>query len=122
MAGAKRNEKLARQILKDLSQLFLRNQHDWFGGEFVTISTIEVTPDLSLAKVYVSLYNTQKKEDILASLEGNNHIIRRELAKLIKNSVKKIPELRFSEDKSLEMLNKLDDLLAKVRPSKEEEE
>jgi len=120
MAGAKRNEKLGRQIQKDLSQLFLRNQHEWFDSEFVTISAIEVTPDLSIAKVYVSLYNSKKKEALLAALEEKNHIIRRELARLIKNSVKKIPELRFREDKSLDMLNKLDDLLANVK--KEEEE
>ena len=120
MAGAKRNEKLGRQLLKDLSMLFLKNQHDWFNSEFVTISAVEVTPDLSLGKVYVSLYNASKKEEILAALVEKNHLIRRELAKLIKNSVKKIPELRFYEDKSLEMLNKLDDLLAKVKKDDKE--
>lgn len=115
MAGAKRNEKLGRQLNKDLSQLFLKSKHEWFGGEFVTISDVQVTPDLSIAKVYVSLYNAEKKESILKALDEKNYLIRRELAKLIKNSVKKIPELRFMEDKSLEMLNKLDALLDKVK-------
>lgn len=119
MSGGKRNEKLGRQIQKDLSQLFLKHQHEWFNSEFVTISAINVTPDLSIAKVYVSLYNTDKKQSILQALEEKNHLIRRELARLIKNSVKKIPELRFKEDTSLDMLNKLDELLAKVK--KEEE-
>ena len=112
-------EKLGRQIQKDLSQLFLKNQHDWFESEFVTISAISVTPDLSIAKVYVSLYNTKNKTAILNALEEKNHIIRRELARLIKNSVKKIPELRFIEDTSLDMLNKLDELLAKVKKEDE---
>jgi ribosome-binding factor A len=119
MASGKRNEKLGRQIQKDLSQLFLKNQHDWFESEFVTISAISVTPDLSIAKVYVSLYNTKNKTAILNALEEKNHIIRRELARLIKNSVKKIPELRFIEDTSLDMLNKLDELLAKVKKEDE---
>ena len=78
-----------------------------------------VTPDLSIAKVYVSLYNTKNKTAILNALEEKNHIIRRELARLIKNSVKKIPELRFIEDTSLDMLNKLDELLAKVKKEDE---
>lgn len=115
MGGAKRNEKLGRQLNKDLSQLFLKHKHEWFTGEFVTISDVQVTPDLSIAKIYVSLYNADKKQMILDALEEKNYLIRRELAKLIKNSVKKIPELRFMEDKSLEMLNKLDDLLANIK-------
>ena len=119
MSSGKRNEKLGRQIQKDLSQLFVKHQHEWFFSEFVTISAIEVTPDLSIAKVFVSLYNAEKKEAILAALEEKNYLIRRELALLIKNSVKKIPELRFKEDKSLEMLNKLDELLAKVKKDEE---
>jgi ribosome-binding factor A len=69
--------------------------------------------------VYVSLYNTKNKTAILNALEEKNHIIRRELARLIKNSVKKIPELRFIEDTSLDMLNKLDELLAKVKKEDE---
>ncbi len=118
MAG-KRNEKLGRQLHKDLSQLFLRNQHDWFNSQFVTISGVEVTPDLGIAKVYVSLYNSERKKEILEALEEKNYLIRRELAKIIKNAVKKIPELRFYEDKSLDMLNKLDDLLSKVKKDEE---
>lgn len=113
--AAKRNEKLGRQLNKDLSQLFLKNKHEWFNGEFITISDVQVTPDLSIAKVYVSLYNADKKEAILHSLESKNFLIRRELAKIVKNAMKKVPELRFKEDKSLEVLNKLDDLLDKVR-------
>jgi len=119
MSSVKRSDKLSRQLHKDLSQLFVRNYHEWFNGEFVTISGVDVTPDLSIATVYISLYNSKKKDAIMQSLESQNVIIRRELAKIIKNQVKKIPELRFFEDNSLDMLNKIDALLEKVKKDEE---
>jgi len=115
MSSVKRSDKLARQLHKDLSQLFVKNYHEWFNGEFITISGVEVTPDLSITTVYISLYNSKNKDSIMEALDAQNATIRRELAKVIKNQVKKIPELRFFEDNSLDMLNKIDALLEKVK-------
>ncbi len=120
MSKVKRSDKLSRQLHKDLSTLFVKNYHDWFKSEFITISGVEVTPDLSIATVYISLYNSKNRENVMEMLVFNNAIIRRELARLIKNQVKKIPELRFFEDASLDAVNKIDALLKSVKKDDEE--
>lgn len=109
-----RQDKFARQLQKDLGDVFLQHK-DWVAGEFVTISSVSVSPDLSSAKIYLSLFNTPNKAKVLDAIEHNAREIRMEIAKKVKNQVKKVPELRFYEDESQEYAAKIDKLLASIK-------
>lgn len=110
-----RQEKFARQVQRDLSEIFQLHRHNWLSGEFVTISGVQASPDLGHIKVYVSLYNASKKDQVLQNLELYGKEIRKELARRLKNQVKKIPELAFYEDDSLDYMNRIDAVFEKIR-------
>ncbi len=114
-----RQEKLARQIQRDLVEIFMQHK-DWVGGQFVTISGVQISPDLSLAKIYLSLYNAQQRKTVLEKLDVFHREIRMELAKRVKNQVKKVPDLRFYEDESLDYTNKMDKIFESLKKQEEE--
>ena len=109
-----RQEKFARQLQKDLGDVFIQHK-DWVAGQFVTISGVTVSPDLSTAKIYLSLFNSPQKAKVLEAIELNAREIRMEIAKKIKNQVKKVPELRFYEDETQEYAEKIDKLLQSIK-------
>lgn len=109
-----RQEKLARQIQRDLVEIFMLHK-EWVGGQFVTISGVQISPDLSLAKVYLSLYNSQQRNTVLQNIELYQREIRMELAKRVKNQVKKVPDLRFYEDESLDYANKIEKIFETLK-------
>ena len=104
-----RQEKFARQLQKDLGEIFIYHK-DWVGGQFVTISSVVISPDLSYAKIYLSLFTSPKKAAVMEALETYAKEIRMEVAKKIRNQVKKVPELRFFEDESQEYDEKIEKL------------
>ena len=81
----------------------------------MTISSVTVSPDLSSAKIYLSLFNTPKKATVLEAIKLNAREIRMEIAKKVKNQMKKVPELRFYEDESQEYAAKIDKLLESIK-------
>jgi len=111
-----RQEKFSKQLQKDLGDIFLLHK-DWVAGQFVTISGVTVSPDLSSAKVYLSLFNTSQKAKVLEAIELNAREIRMEIAKKVKNQVKKVPELHFYKDESQEYAAKIDQLLDSIKKS-----
>ncbi len=109
-----RQEKFAKQVQRDLGELFQQHRHEWLGGEFITISSVLASPDLGYIKVYVSLYNTKKRDHVMESFELHARAIRMELAKRLKNQIKKIPELTFFEDDTLDYMNKMDKIFSEM--------
>jgi ribosome-binding factor A len=114
-----RQEKLGRQIQRDLVEIFMHHK-EWLGGQFVTISALQISPDLSLAKVYLSLFNTKQRQTVLENIELHQREIRMELARRLKNQVKKVPELRFYEDESQDYANKMDQIFEELKKREEE--
>ena len=110
-----RQDKFGKQVLRDLSELLNLHRAEWLGSAFVTISDVQVSPDLGLVKVYVSLYNNPNRQAIMDSLEEHNKEIRHELARRIRNNVKKIPEIRFYEDNSLDYAANMDEVFARIK-------
>ncbi len=113
-----RQDKFAKQIQRDLAELMTIHRNEWLGGTFVTMSNVLVSPDLSYVKVYLSLYNIQNRKDVLTHLNTVvDKEIRHEIARKIKNNVKKIPEIRFYEDDTLDYVAKMDELFDKIKSS-----
>lgn len=111
-----RQDKFAKQIQRDLAELMTLHRNEWLGGTFVTMSNVLVSPDLSYVKVYLSLFNIQNRKDVLNHLNTVvDKEIRHEIARRIKNNVKKIPEIRFYEDDTLDYVSKMDELFEKIK-------
>jgi ribosome-binding factor A len=111
-----RQDKFAKQIQRDLAELMTLHRNEWLGGTFVTMSNVLVSPDLSYVKVYLSLFNIQNRKDVLKHLNTVvDKEIRHEIARRIKNNVKKIPEIRFYEDDTLDYVSKMDELFEKIK-------
>lgn len=107
---------------KDLGEIFQRKSSDWFGGAFITVSETTVTPDLGYVKVYLSLYNVKDKDALMEEIEFRSKDIRKLLASKIRNSVRKIPELQYFEDNSLDEMNKMDALFDSIKQTKNKDE
>jgi len=109
-----RQDKFARQIQKDLSELISLNRNEWVSSAFVTVSTVQVSPDMGHLKVYLTLYNNQNRIQLLQHINSISKDIRHALAIRIKNNVRKIPEIRFYEDDTLDYVEKMDKLFEKI--------
>lgn len=114
-----RIEKFNREIQRELGVIFQTKTNDWFGGAFVTVTEVSSSPDLSYVKAYLSILNAPSNQVILAIIQDNNKLIRKELANKIKNAVRIIPELQFFEDNSLEKVAKFEKIFENLRKERE---
>jgi ribosome-binding factor A len=114
-----RIEKFNREIQRELGVIFQTKTNDWFGGAFVTVTEVSSSPDLSYVKAYLSILNAPSNQVILAIIQDNNKLIRKELANKIKNAVRIIPELQFFEDESLEKVAKFEKIFENLRKERE---
>lgn len=106
-----RQQKIARQIQRDIAEILQRDGAPIAKGSMITVTTVRVSPDFGYAKVYFSIFPFSKAEEVMSSLEENNWFLRRELGKRIRNQLKVVPELQFFLDDSLEYIENIDSLL-----------
>ncbi len=114
-----RTERLSSVIKKDLGQILQRNHQP--SGTFITVTQVRMTEDLSIAKVYLSVFSPNREvESVYKYIDDHQDEIRYELAAKIKNQVRRIPELLFYEDDTAEYVNKIENLFDKVRNERKE--
>ena len=106
-----RQQKVAKQIQKDIADIFQREGAHLVRGLLVTVTTVRVSPDFGYAKIYVSVFPFEQHKALLATLEENNWFIRRQLGQRIRNQLKSVPELQFFLDDSLEYIVQIDEAL-----------
>jgi ribosome-binding factor A len=114
-----RQQKINRLIQKELSEIF-RKETQQMRGVLVSVSTVRVTPDLGLAKVYLSIFPSEQAKDLLANIKTNVKTLRFDLGQKIGKQLRVIPELAFYLDDSLDYLENIDRLLG-TDNNKEEE-
>jgi len=107
-----RQLKYAGLIQKDLSELFQRDTRHWFGNAFITITGVEVSPDLSFAKVYLSLMMVQDEPAFLELVKSKKNEIRKALGLKIGKQVRIVPDLDFFIDDTQENAQKIEDILS----------
>lgn len=105
-----RQKKIARLIQKDLSTLF-QEQTRKTRGLLVSVSVVRVSPDLSLAKAYLSVFPSERAEEVLANINAQSTAIRYKLGTLERHQLRIIPELKFFLDDSLDYVEHIDALL-----------
>ena len=106
-----RQQKVSKQIQKDIADIFQKEGAHLVRGLLVTVTTVRVSPDFGYAKIYFSIFPFNKSEQVMQSLNDNNWFLRRELGKRIRNQLKVVPELQFFLDDSLEYIENIDTLL-----------
>jgi ribosome-binding factor A len=105
-----RQNKISRLIQKEMGELLLQSSH-LFPGAMITVTRVNITPDLSLARINVSVFATNDKDAVLKQLDAHSREFRFLLGKRIRNQVRIIPELQFFIDDTLDYLEHIDNLL-----------
>ncbi len=111
-----RQQKIARLIQKELSDIFQR-QTQGLHGVLVSVSAVRVSPDLSIAKGYLSIFPSERGQEILQNINGNARTLRFELGTRVRHQLRIIPELKFFLDDTLDYLDHIDALLAETQPA-----
>ncbi|MBK6978046.1 MAG: 30S ribosome-binding factor RbfA [Cytophagaceae bacterium] len=111
---SKRQKQVGKLIQKDLGDIFLRDIKAIFEDDFVTITEVKVSPDLSIAKVYLSFLKGQKREQILESIRENSKKIRGLFGNKAKNQLRIIPTFQFYIDDTAEYAQKIEELFANI--------
>ncbi len=107
-----RQNRIARLLQKELALIF-QSQTRMTHGVMVSVTRARVSPDLSICTAYLSIFPSEKSEEILANIKSNEKSIRYELGTRVRNQLRVIPELRFFLDDSLDYLEHIDELLKK---------
>lgn len=125
MAGSTRQLKFARLIQKEISDIFQRDKRGILDNAFITVADVKVSPDLGVAKIFVSMMLAKDKQAVLEKINGRKSEIRKALGDQIRKQVRVIPELIFYLDEVEENAQRMDSLLKNLSipsASKKDEE
>lgn len=107
-----RQNKISRLIQKELSEIFLL-QTKSMNGVLVSVSAVRISPDMSIARVYLSVFPSGWSQEIVKNINDNMKSIRYELGTRVRHQLRIIPELKFFVDDSLDYAERIDELLKK---------
>ena len=107
-----RQNKIARLLQKELSLIF-QQQTRAMHGTMVSVTRTKISPDLSICTAYLSIFPSEKGEEILNNINANVKGIRYELGTKVRNQLRIVPELRFFIDDSLDYIDRIDELFKK---------
>ena len=107
-----RQNKIARLLQKELSVIF-QQQTRAMHGVMVSVTRTKISPDLSICTAYLSVFPSDRGEEILGNIKVNEKSIRYELGTRVRHQLRIIPELRFFIDDSLDYIDRIDELLNK---------
>jgi ribosome-binding factor A len=105
-----RQAKISRVLQKELAQIF-QGQTRRMHGMMVSVTRVKISPDLSVCTAYLSVFPSEKAEEVINNVNTNAKTIRYDLGQRIRNQVRIIPELRFFIDDSLDYIDHIDELL-----------
>ncbi|MGC9344735.1 MAG: 30S ribosome-binding factor RbfA [Bacteroidales bacterium] len=106
-----RQKKVSRLLQKELGTIFQRKTNE-LGGKMITVTTVRISPDLSVAKVYLSIFPKDKEKDkTLSEVRYHASQIRHELGTKVRNQLRIVPELNFFEDDSLDYIENIENLI-----------
>ncbi len=108
-----RQQKISRLIQKELSDIFQR-QTQGTHGVLVSVSAVRISPDLSIARGYLSIFPSERAQEILQNINANARQVRYELGTRVRHQLRIIPELKFFLDDSLDYLDHIDSLLKRT--------
>jgi ribosome-binding factor A len=108
-----RQQKVNKLIQKELAELFRSNSKTLFGGAFITVTVVRISPDLGSAKVYLSIMAAKDKQQLFKLVQDQTSVIRKKLGAQVGKQLRVVPELTFFIDDSLDYAMKIEELLKK---------
>lgn len=115
---SKRQRRFSSVIHQDLAEILQREGNVWLPGVFVTITQVRMTPDLAIARVYLSFIDSQKAQDSLSIIRSKASDIRYKLGVRIKHDVRVVPHLEFFIDDTNEYVQHMDKIFDKISKEK----
>jgi ribosome-binding factor A len=106
-----RIDKIENLIKEEISLIFLIKLQN-LGSGLITITNVRVSPDLKLAKIYISVFEKDRRDEVLERIRAKTKFIRSELASRI--TIKFVPELKFFVDDTLDYVEKIEELIKKI--------
>lgn len=106
-----RQSKIGRLIQRDLGEIFQMESRNLFGGKMISVTSVRVSPDLGLAKVYLSIFPSKNTDETLTLIRKQVKNVRYILAKRVRHQLRIVPELAFFIDDSLDYIENIDNLL-----------
>jgi ribosome-binding factor A len=122
MQEGKRQKQVSGLIQEELNNVFQRIGLNMIDGGMVSISSVKITPDLLEARIYISLFQVSDRALAMQKLEERKWEVKKELASQVKQQLRRIPELKFFLDDTLDHVFKMEDLFKEIEGSKSEEE
>jgi len=108
MEETNRQRKIAGVLQKDLVDVLQKAAQDGMQGVIISVSKVSVTPDLGVAKVHLSVFPSAKRDEILEGVKSNAPLIRHEMARRTRNQLRRMPEILFFGDDSLDYIEEID--------------
>lgn len=115
MKEGKRQKQIGGLIQEEINAIFQRLGFSFVNNSMVSVSSVKITPDLLEARIYVSIYNAQDKKEVLKKIEERHWEIKKELAGRVKQQLRRIPELKFFLDDTLDQVFKMEELFNKIK-------
>ena len=106
-----RQKKVSRLIQKELADIFLKKGNEVAPGKMISITRVRVSPDLSFAKIYISIFPSANQNGILQTIHGHTSKIRFYLGHKVRSQLRIVPDIAFYIDDSLDYIEKIDKLL-----------
>jgi ribosome-binding factor A len=108
-----RQKKVSRLIQKELAELFIRKSSEIASGKLISVTIVRVSPDLSFAKVFLSIFPSANQEEVLNTIKEHAPKLRFELGQKVRTQLRIVPEIAFFIDDSLDYIDNIDKLLKK---------
>lgn len=116
----KRQKQIGKLLQIAMSEVFQQEATYITAGALVTVSEATVTPDMSLARFYLSIYNTPNSDELLSKIQEQKGLFRLWLGNKVKKQVRKIPQIEFFRDDTLDKVFELEALFANLNKDKEQ--
>jgi ribosome-binding factor A len=117
MEETNRQRKIAGVLQKDLVDVLQKAAQDGMKGVIISVSKVHVTSDLGVAKVYLSVFPSGKRDEIIKGVQSNTSLIRYEMASRTRNQLRRMPELLFFGDDTLDYIEEIDKSLKGEDPN-----
>ena len=112
MEETNRQKKIAGLLQKDLVDVLQKAAQDGMKGIIISVSKVHVTSDLGVAKIYLSVFPSDKREELLKGVVSNTPLIRHEMARRTRHQLRRMPELLFFGDDTLDYIEEIDKSLS----------
>jgi ribosome-binding factor A len=106
-----RQKKVSRLIQKEMAELLIRKNKEIAPGKLISVTIVRVSPDLSFAKIFLSIFPSVKQDEILNNIKNHAPKLRFELGQKVRTQLRIVPEIAFFIDDSLDYIDNIDKLL-----------